>query len=478
MLGTEADCRSWGEPVAAKLREEERADTDKLVAWWHRVHIPVEIRPSTRSSADELDSTFSVEDNNLLGYMRQTFREQHDRQFMVGLLLCGTQLSIIHCDRSGVVSTKDPIDIHKNPKDFIRIIAGCVLSPPSQLGWDLSMKLWIPQLGQFMHSYSKYLLFSHFHQLEYRLSWVIIIADDRYVTIETLSARQSEVMVGRTSVIWAAVRLGDPPSERPKIYVIKQTWKPVSATPEWDFYDIGSDIKFVPSLESYDERTKTSQIRQGLSGIGPVLAKSGVRRYCLPSDGWNLQDSPAPKLWIEKKPKIPKIVDRVQTRVVMKSYGWPLSCFKSLKELLSVIKDIVLAHRLLYHRGTLHRDMSSSNMLISPVPADSNSVHGLLIDFEFALSTNTIRVPESRKWTSSLKVHENTDRHKLIRKFPGFPKSAIDVWTLYGSHFPFEIDRLGELRGFQEESEVSRPYLIQLSFSSWFVDIHARYPAL
>ena len=60
-----------------------------------------------------MDFTFSTEDSALLVYMRQAFREQHDRQYMVGLLLCSTYLSVVYCDRSGIVSMRDPIDIHK-----------------------------------------------------------------------------------------------------------------------------------------------------------------------------------------------------------------------------------------------------------------------------------------------------------------------------------------------------------------------------
>jgi hypothetical protein len=46
-------------------------------------------------------------------YMRQVLGEQLDRRFVVGLALCFDQLTVLLSDRSGILGTSTPINIHK-----------------------------------------------------------------------------------------------------------------------------------------------------------------------------------------------------------------------------------------------------------------------------------------------------------------------------------------------------------------------------
>ena len=78
-----------------------------LDAWWLRVHVPVEIKTG-REDKDILGAV-----SQLCGYLRQVLREQMDRQFALGLVFCGTLLSVWLCDRSGLLGTATSIDIHK-----------------------------------------------------------------------------------------------------------------------------------------------------------------------------------------------------------------------------------------------------------------------------------------------------------------------------------------------------------------------------
>lgn len=73
--------------------------------WWRQVHTPVEIKP------DEKDSDKAY--IQICCYMRQVLAEQLDRRFVVGLLLCRDKLTVFFSDRSGILRSSIPIDIHE-----------------------------------------------------------------------------------------------------------------------------------------------------------------------------------------------------------------------------------------------------------------------------------------------------------------------------------------------------------------------------
>jgi hypothetical protein len=69
-------------------------------------------------SVGEIKTTAAESDKaatllQLCCYMRQMFREQLDRHFALGFTLCLDELSVFLCDRSGVLGTKQSINIHK-----------------------------------------------------------------------------------------------------------------------------------------------------------------------------------------------------------------------------------------------------------------------------------------------------------------------------------------------------------------------------
>jgi hypothetical protein len=49
----------------------------------------------------------------LCTYARHTLKDQFDRRFTIGFTLCFNLMHLYLFDRSGVVGTKQPIDIHE-----------------------------------------------------------------------------------------------------------------------------------------------------------------------------------------------------------------------------------------------------------------------------------------------------------------------------------------------------------------------------
>ncbi|KIN93286.1 hypothetical protein M404DRAFT_36223 [Pisolithus tinctorius Marx 270] len=61
---------------------------------------------------------------------------------------------------------------------------------------------------------------------------------------------------------------------------------------------------------------------------------------------------------------------------------WPMVMFKTKKELVSCIRDILRIQQQALERGVLHRDCSINNMMIEDF---ANGSHGFLLDWEFAV---------------------------------------------------------------------------------------------
>lgn len=71
----------------------------------------------------------------LCRYMRDVFTAQPTRRFIHGFFLCGTTMELWVFDRSGPYSSGE-FDIHKEPEQFIRAIAGYAMMSDEELGLD------------------------------------------------------------------------------------------------------------------------------------------------------------------------------------------------------------------------------------------------------------------------------------------------------------------------------------------------------
>ncbi|KAG6862861.1 hypothetical protein C0991_009728, partial [Blastosporella zonata] len=74
---------------------------------WMGIHVPYEIKPS-KSQKDWHGAV-----DQAMTYIGHVFMEQLDRRFAFALVLCRDELTILMCDRSGLMVTKTPINIHK-----------------------------------------------------------------------------------------------------------------------------------------------------------------------------------------------------------------------------------------------------------------------------------------------------------------------------------------------------------------------------
>ncbi|KAF9561103.1 hypothetical protein CPC08DRAFT_817920 [Agrocybe pediades] len=373
-------------------------DLDLLKVHWLRTIMPIEIKPS--------ESVVDKEALVQLGtYLRSILREQQDRQFVMGLLLAHEELAILYCDRSGFISTvKNPINIHKNPIGFIRIISRLALMSPSDLGWDLSMKLVADRIPQPTYSFDPRIQLSDLPTSAWGIGWEIRIRNKLYRTIQPISTSRAEVMIGRANLVWLAFCIGEidesstsikKPVEPVKPVVIKQSWVPAkSSMDEVDFYKKGYPSNFNELIVVDEKRNNTdTDFRRGIQNLKdiydtfhPTLGRQGVTDS-IPEDkaderAVTMPDSTSTDLsfsdlW-EAKCKFEPI-PRVQHRIVQSFYGYPVKNFKDIRELLESISDAVSEYEQLYNNGVCHRDISPANIII-----DSTTGRGRLIDLDHA----------------------------------------------------------------------------------------------
>ncbi|KAA1475383.1 hypothetical protein DENSPDRAFT_423184 [Dentipellis sp. KUC8613] len=94
--------------------------TRLLDVWWQRVQCPIEM------ITENDERSFSDAVGTLCRYMRRIFNRQLNRQFVIGLLVCGADVTVWLCDKSGLLGTSIPFNVHKSPETLVRVVAADV----------------------------------------------------------------------------------------------------------------------------------------------------------------------------------------------------------------------------------------------------------------------------------------------------------------------------------------------------------------
>ncbi|KAF8518112.1 hypothetical protein BU17DRAFT_48989 [Hysterangium stoloniferum] len=396
---------SRNDPAEKVLLRGEIEKTKLSQVWWLQVSTVMEMK----AKATENDSAEAL--LQLCCYMQQMFGEQLDRRFAFGLTLCSDQLSVFLFDRSGMLGTKEAINIHMSPRELIQVIASFSILKPHQLGWDPSMKIYYPENTPHLSlpSYEFPFEMKKIGLSLYKLNWVInsVAADLRtredFLTVRAISIVGSEIMCGRASIVWEVAKLLDRQKRDKKVYVLKQGWQRFEELQSISSEPFEATVHHTAGL--YEGRIYSSEyvlsnddvpdttlehIRKGLSG------SNKEQPLFVPTSNPNSINSPVqsdiesrlheqivnPNDQLEYGSRHPQLVSRVFTRIIMETWGWPIKYFKDNLELLTVIRDAVQDHKDFYLSGVLHRDVSAGNILICPQGSDTTKACGRLIDLD------------------------------------------------------------------------------------------------
>ncbi|KAI0924109.1 hypothetical protein AcV5_010538 [Taiwanofungus camphoratus] len=389
---------------------------------WSRIHVPMEVKKAQSDAPALLQ---------LLGYQRQIFYESHDRRFVYGLVLAARNLYVYLADRSGVLGS-EVFDMHTEPHKLIRVIAAIATLPASQLGWDTTMRA-IPKHAlerpsvfsasaskpSYEHEYSKgnpvecYWVVQMPMQKEGKPVEMQADVMETFILWKSISLSRAEVIRGRATRVWKAWHekdMGLPESER-EIYIVKDTWRDDRRDLEGKLYAEIGDCEGVAKLHSYcavmvDGQLDTTRnlIRRDLAPEGNPVAIDAVQQQVpqhpnhSPGEEWQRVTYYIDQDYVPRRSRLDgkKLEDvqprgKTHSRLVMKTYGWPIKFAKSLLEMVGAFKDAIVGHRNSFQRNVLHRDISIGNILIASKPKPG--YRGILIDYENAIILKPGREP-------------------------------------------------------------------------------------
>ncbi|KAH7918127.1 hypothetical protein BV22DRAFT_1134835 [Leucogyrophana mollusca] len=302
-------------------------------------------------------------------------REQPWKRFCLALSFANSQLRVHLYDHSGCV-VSPPFDIHKDPAFFLHVISAVSFGNPQCLGFDPTIHITLPRIipeslteanlpvaravdqspnrpligsktPPTPHT-SKITTLSSSRQSDTPIGW-IQVNDNRYNILTALFL--SHGLVGRGTCCYLVMREG-------QRFVIKDSWV-VSGMNEAKMLEAVNGIRGVPTLVE--------------SCVVKVDGKDDVTERYRPQNVKNVATLVANF--------------RTHIRLVTKPHARPLTEFKTKKELVSCLRDIVETLKLTTRdRGILHRDLSVRNVMI--VDNDEGMGEGHIIDWELAVKIN------------------------------------------------------------------------------------------
>ncbi|TRM59116.1 hypothetical protein BD626DRAFT_572905 [Schizophyllum amplum] len=258
-----------------------------------------------------------------------TLSAQDDRLFHIGLGIAGDDLSISYYDRAGCMRS-EPLNIHREPVLFVRVVLGLALLDKRYLGYDPTVTE--DENGQRF----------------------VTVKKEIYRILERLDKHTG--IRGLGTVVWLCERLTD---ERQ--VVMKTSWA-----------DRSRQYTEAHFLEH--------AAKMGLRGVPTLIAFETVKfkNHCI---------STAPlRQELCKRQRLTGVEERQLVRLVEKERCVSLADFSTKAELLSGLRDCVIAHEGLYKDAKIvHSDVSDKNTMFQTDKTTApGRRRGILIDLNYA----------------------------------------------------------------------------------------------
>ncbi|KAF7795042.1 hypothetical protein EIP86_006186 [Pleurotus ostreatoroseus] len=314
--------------------------------------------------------------------LSQAMRDDARRNWVRGFTIENLMMRIWYVDRSQVL-VSEAFDINTQKRYFIRFFASILFATEAQLGLDPTMKrVTVKELPQ-------YNITVHISKNMTR----------RFQTIALLSGARADALRGRSTRVWECIEIDE--DDKPigkRHFALKDTWIDKSRQRE------GSIIEELRS----SKHVKDDKVRKTLDRMlltvachGDVLMDGKSTATKLQSARTNISTKfllKKPKSNEEKTqekvqkamtdigspniapaPSLPTFVyeQKVRYRCVFQEVGRCLDDQSSLHNVFKVIGEVVEALNALHKAGWVHRDISSTNILV---------VNGMakLADLEYA----------------------------------------------------------------------------------------------
>ncbi|KAL1689019.1 hypothetical protein GGG16DRAFT_58719 [Schizophyllum commune] len=287
-------------------------------AQWKDVRCDVQMVPTADQMAEAID--------RLATGATHVFDEQQDRLHHVGLAIAGDTFQVAYYDRAGCVLS-GAHGIHENPGLFIRVVMGLTLAGRPYDGKDTSIAT---RDGRRF----------------------VTIGGFDYEILETLSYNHG--VCGSGTICWRCRRSGSDED-----FFVKNTWAELTLQhTEGDLLTRAKGVANIPKLVCEERALRPDD---------QAWTTTSVRDLAAGPERWSIVSN------------LPQLELR---RLVMRPCAVPLSYFSSKVELVSSLRDAVVAHEALYPKyGILHCDIKEDNaMLHGSLPRR----RGLLVNFDRA----------------------------------------------------------------------------------------------
>lgn len=378
----------------------------------------------------------------LAGYAREVFGSQPDRRFIPGFTICGSLMRLWVFDRSGPYSS-EKFDIHKEPKRFVKALAGYAIMTDTELGLNTFIKR--DELGRYIiaHDVKIYLedkpialqkaivcrgttcyrgkrLVSRDWDYVVKFAWP---SDKRYWEGDLLKLAKERGVTGiATWFNHEQITVDSDPDTISHFRRDMDFDKPKKLSNKASWVDTGAESSRVSMRRSRRARSKSSMSRFKGLGTSPSSATTSSGRKRKEAEGFvgssvrkrsKSSDSRSGLAKVQTKEYEPGTAivysiqetesdslagcqsetygNRIHCCLVTSPAGRPLQDYQSVTELLEALRDAIKGHKSLLENGRiLHRDISEKNIIITE-PATEGDPKGMLIDLDLAKELESLR---------------------------------------------------------------------------------------
>ncbi|KAG6848401.1 hypothetical protein H0H93_000496 [Arthromyces matolae] len=318
-----------------------------------------------------------------------------------------------------------------NPQKLIQLIAGFSIMTPEQLGWDTSMKIYRfhsdedPAHADVKPSYEVATQFQdqlQVNQSRYEIHWVIDVEEagntEQYVTVSTVSAIRSAEICSRATIVFEVIKFKERRDPK-RTYALKRYWRPIHADDaelhptEGAIYKQFDDRLAINGDEVRPKRPKHALASHDimvngipddtLESIRRGLTSERHKKAIAPLDPLILETDPDAENRLDKEPTARlqtaprEPVNRCHTQILM-PMGIVIKLFSSLYELICCLIDCIAGHQEAHDVFfTLHRDVSSGNLLIFHSLDGDGTTFGRLIDYDHAKQARSAKLVRDPK---------------------------------------------------------------------------------
>ncbi|SZF02193.1 unnamed protein product [Blumeria hordei] len=316
-------------------------------------------------------------------YVREIFFAQPLRRFVHCFFFLKTKFELWIFDRTGAYSSGVK-GIISEKELFVRAISSYLLMSDLELGLDLSTS----QVGE---------------------NIVVTIKgsnDDptMQLKIDPKPIFRPQGLITRGTICFETVD---------KLSVVKYAWTSVKGYTEVDFLKVALPVRGVVNYLTSDEVYRTSE-HLGNLDFSDADAWDLKTETLVISRGTHLMQ-PTMSPWDR---------DRKLIRIAITPRGQPLKTSKTILDFVVGIRDAILGHRRLYHRGILHGDISGGNIILTSPTADDES-KGMLIDLDYSVGLiESLKTDDDLFLKGTMKFMAMERLEKFVGEEPTIPRTV------------------------------------------------------